>query len=215
MCFNASISLQTYIVGMIGSYMLWTQGQLPLAAFYATVVQMQLIEFVLWTTVPSIECSTMNSLATKAGIVINHAEPLVLYGVLAATTTLPLGVHILAGLYACMTLKYTFRALASTTCTRPSSECTRPSSECSDGHLQWTWNYQEGYGLHYILFLALLVALSVYGLPEPLGMWHAGVVLITFMTSYHMYGTEKSVGALWCFFAAFIPFFWVLFVTPP
>jgi hypothetical protein len=188
--------------------MLWTQGQLPLAAFYATVVQMQLIEFVLWTTQSSIGCSTMNSLATKAGIVINHAEPLVLYGVLAATTTLPLGVHILAGLYTCMTFKYTYKALASTTCT------TLPQN-CTDGHLQWTWNYQEGYGLHYILFLALLVSLSVYGLPEPMGMWHAGIVLVTFIISYGMYGTDKSVGALWCFFAAFIPFFWVLFVTPP
>lgn len=199
MCFSASVSLQTYIVGMIGSFMLWQKGYTALAGFYATVIQMQLVEFVLWTQQQG--CSSLNAAATRAGILINHLEPLVLYGCIAATTSLPVPVHILAALYTCMTLKYSWKVLSGPACTKTYSN-----------HLEWTWNYQDGYDLHYALFLALVVSVSMYGIPQPVGTWHAGIVIVTFLISKHMYGTEKATGAMWCFFAAFVPIVLVMLV---
>jgi len=174
MCFNQSVSIQTYLIGMFGSLLLYKQNR-PLGAFYMTVIQMQLIEFILWSC--STSCSRLNALATKAGIVINHLEPL---------------------LYALMTVKYTTVALRKDLCTKVTPE--------SAPHLQWQWNYEDGNGLYYVMFLLFLVLLSVYGLPADLGVLHAFIVVLTFAFSKVVYGRQKATGAMWCFFAAFVPY---------
>lgn len=94
MCFSARVSLLTYVLGMSGSLALYNSGAWTLALFYATVVQMQLVDLIIWTF-PT--CSSLNTAATRAGILINHLEPLVLYaGILAFSShSLPIGVHAL------------------------------------------------------------------------------------------------------------------------
>ena len=193
MCFNQSVSIQTYLIGMFGSLLLYKQNR-PLGAFYMTVIQMQLIEFILWSC--STSCSRLNALATKAGIVINHLEPLVLYALVFQV--LPLPVHAVAVLYALMTVKYTTIALRKDLCTKVTPE--------SAPHLQWQWNYEDGNGLYYVMFLLFLVLLSVYGLPVDLGVLHAFIVVLTFAFSKVVYGRQKATGAMWCFFAAFVPY---------
>lgn len=192
MCFNESVSLQTYLIGMFGSLVLY-QTQPALGAFYVTVVQMQLIEFLLWRCQA---CTNLNAFATGAGIVINHLEPLVLY--LMVARSLPMPVHMLALVYTLVTIKYTSKALRKKLCTTV--------TETSSPHLHWQWNYEDGNGVYYMVFLAFLMATSVYGLPGDLGPIHAIILCVTFVFSRAIYGNKKSTGALWCFFAAFIPY---------
>lgn len=200
MCFSAEVSLLTYILGMSGSLALYTRGDQILALFYATVVQMQLVDLVIWKY-PA--CGTVNTSATRAGILINHLEPLVLYaGIVALSTrTLPLGVHALVFWYTLYSLYYTTKALRGVTCTTVTEE--------SKPHLHWKWNDMSGKQTHYTLFLLVLVALSVYGLDS--GLSHALILLISFFMSFSVYQKRKSTGAMWCFLAAFVPWLLVLF----
>jgi len=194
MCFNKAVSIQTYIIGMFGSLLLYHKHP-ALGAFYMTVVQMQLIEFLLWSCR---SCSKLNAVATGAGIVINHLEPLVLYAMLLHSTSMPWPVHAIATLYTLVTIKYTLKAFRNTLCTTVTPE--------SAPHLQWQWNYEDGNGMYYVLFLLFLVLLSVYGIKGDLGTVHALIVVSTFIFSKAVYGSRKATGALWCFFAAFVPY---------
>lgn len=202
MCFNQSVSLQTYLIGMFGAIVLF-QKNTALGAFYVTVIQMQLIEFLLWRCQGSTGCSSVNAAATGAGIVINHLEPLVLY--LMLIDRLPVPVHALAGLYTLMTIKYTASAFKQPLCTTVTHE--------SAPHLHWRWNYQDGNGMYYVVFLLLAMTTSVYGLGGTLGTVHAGLLLLTFTFSKIVYGSKKSTGALWCFFAAFVPYVLLFYIN--
>jgi len=159
---------------------------------------MQLVDFALWTS-PS--CGPVNTAATRAGIIINHLEPLVLYAAILALSPneLPSHIHGLALAYTVMTVEYTFRALKTVQCTEVTPE--------SKPHLHWRWNDMSGKAQHYMLFLGLLVGLSIYGLKDH-GYLHAAILLVSFGASYSVYQGRKSTGAMWCFLASFVP--WLL-----
>ena len=195
MCYNERVSITAYILGMLGALALSRSGMLALAVFYAATVQMQLVDYIAFKNPV---CNALNSFATKAGIVINHAEPLVLYGVLVSQgVSLPSFVHSIVLMYAIVAGVYTFRALSSVSCTQVSEE--------SAPYLYWQWNDMDGKGLVYGLFLLTLVVVSVYGLGD-MGTLHALLAVASFGLSHLIYGGKRATGALWCWFAAFIPY---------
>ena len=60
-------------------------------------------------------------------------------------------------------------------------------------------------GIYYGIFLLALVLVSYYGLEK--GKINSFIVFISFMVSYYVYRDKHSVGAMWCFMAAFVPWF--------
>ena len=48
MCFSSEVSLLAYITGLSGSVALFAIDRKPEAFFYGTVIQIQLIEYLLW-----------------------------------------------------------------------------------------------------------------------------------------------------------------------
>lgn len=193
MCFSAPVSLATYLIGSVGSLLLMTTD-VPLGWLYLTVVQMQLVEYLLWTN-PT--CNRVNRGATTAGIVINHLEPLVFYAAALATVgSLPLEVHVTVMAYALVAARYTSTALETV-------QCTRTDKVCSP-HLYWKWNDMPGKRVVYGLFLLAVVAISL-GLGD---MQHAVLSVVTFGFSALLYGESSAVGSMWCFMAAFMP--WLL-----
>lgn len=192
MCYSKQISLTTYIIGLVGSLWLLTKNT-PLGLFYLSVIQMQLIDYIAFKT-PT--CSPTNKAATRAGILINHLEPVVLYVALLATgAQLPSFVHFIVVMYIVAASHYVSKALSNVTCTKVSCQ--------SAPYLYWQWNDLPGKGLVYGLFLLVLVLLSVYGLKSTT---HTVIVLASFTLSHVMYGGKRATGAMWCWFAAFIPF---------
>jgi hypothetical protein len=105
MCFNSEVSLLTYFAGMSGTYVLYKENKIPEALFCGWVVQMQLVDFLLWQNskklnernelkkieqekcnngilcnIDSIDdCNNTNKFVSKLGLFINHLEPFVLY----------------------------------------------------------------------------------------------------------------------------------------
>lgn len=192
MCYNEQISLTTYIIGLIGSLWLTTTNR-PLGLFYLSVIQMQLIDYIAFR---NLTCSSTNKTATRAGILINHLEPIVLYAALLATgAQLPSFVHFTVVMYIMAASWYVSKALSKVTCTKVSCQ--------SEPYLFWEWNDLPGKSIVYGLFLLVLVLLSVYGLKSTT---HTVIVLASFTLSHVMYGGKRATGAMWCWFAAFIPF---------
>lgn len=199
MCFNKEVSIATYIIGMLGSVYLYRQGFIPEAIFYCSVVQMQLIEYFLWKY-QSCKDVHKNKLFTKLAIIINHIEPIFLWIaiIVFSVKRLPIWVHQLMLGYIILSVFVTLYSLKNITYTTV--------TEDSGGHLNWQWNNVKYTGIYYIYFLFVLIALSIYGLPN--GKIHAILVTVAFIVSAVIYYDYKSVGAMWCFMAAFAP--WII-----
>ena len=205
MCFNAQISLSTYIIGIVGSSILFYQGYKAEAIFYFWVIQMQLIEFFLWMTIQSQNHSqcilpSINKLTTKLAIVINHMEPIILWVaiLLFSKISLPNVVHIIVILFIIVSIFYTLNVFKI-------KECTTVTDD-SYPHLHWKWNHGPNHIIYYSLFVIVLLLLSLFGLER--GYINALLVIVSFMISCLIYAEKHSAGALWCFAAAFAP--WIL-----
>jgi hypothetical protein len=224
MCYNENVSLFTYLTGMTGSAALLLKNKTPEALFYGWVVQMQLVDYFLWKNQPCqiteknkicnkdqlINCNNTNKNVTKAGIIINHLEPLILFGgiTLFSQQKLPLYVIILFCIFMIILYFYTVNIFnKSDKLDKTDNLCTTVSKE-SNPHLHWKWNGEDFNIIVYSLFLIILVLLSYYGLEN--GHINAILVLISFLTSWKIYGNKKSTGAMWCFMAAFAP--WILYL---
>lgn len=48
MCFNSEVSLATYFTGLAGSYKLYKINKVPESLFFSWVVQMHLIDHIIW-----------------------------------------------------------------------------------------------------------------------------------------------------------------------
>jgi len=209
MCFNANVSASTYIIGVLGSLMLFRRGRIPEAIFYFWVIQMQLIEYILWMTErmrgSKGECGVVNEITTKLGVLINHLEPIVLWIAIKmfSPKKLPVYIDAVMMVFLCLTVLYTRGVYQMNS--DEQSECTVVTPESSP-HLHWKWT-QGPYGREYYLgFVFVLVMLSLYGLPH--GRINAIMIITSFLISYKLYGKTHSVGAMWCFSASFAP--WIL-----
>jgi hypothetical protein len=194
MCFNEQVSIGTYIIGMTGCINLYFNLNLKVESiFLAWVIQMQLIEYFLWKNQ---SCNQDNINTTKTGIVINHLEPVILWIAILRLSShkLPNYVNILMGVFLLVTYFYTKRIFT--------DKCTLKEGT----HLVWQWNYDDYSLIYYIFFLLCINLLLIYGLDNgnKLAMLTTGSYLISVL----VYSNEKSVGAMWCFFAAFAP--WII-----
>ena len=216
MCFNAKVSLATYIVGMVGSINLYFNFNLKAEAIlYFCVIQMQLVEYFLWINQT---CNETNRITTKAGIIINHLEPVALWiGILLySKNILPDWVNYMMILFLIATYLYT-RYVLSDNCKLSHNKnkkineevngcgpnkCTLVSSE-SGNHLFWAWNNAKYKNTYYVFFLLSLNILAINGLNN--GYVLASLITGSFIISNIIYRNTKSIGAMWCFIVAFLP----------
>lgn len=207
MCFSANVSISTYIIGMIGSIILLFQGYIPEGIFFIWVVQMQLLEFFLWKTLPLENKNiciipSLNKTTTKIAVIVNHLEPIVLWLAIIffSKKVLPNIIHIILILFILISILYTIQVLEVTECTTV--------TDTSYPHLHWKWNRGMNAGYYYLFFVCILMILCIFGLER--GYINAFIILFSFLLSWIIYGEKHSVGAMWCFAASFAP--WILIV---
>lgn len=217
MCFNENVSLLTFLTGLAGSAALLTKNKIPESLFYGWVVQMQLVDYFLWKNQPCkitssnkicnknelVNCNNINNLTTTAGIIINHLEPFILFmGIMIfSKKSLPISIIIFFILFMIIIFIYTINVF-----NKDDNLCTTVTNE-STPHLHWKWNSEKYSNIIYFLFVIILILLSYYGLED--GYINASISTIGFIISYIIYGHKRSVGAMWCFMAAFAP--WLLY----
>ena len=77
MCYSAPVSLGTYLLGSVFSYLLYLEKD-PLSkvigGFMGYVVLMQLIEFLLWSRQV---CDIINKSISFAGLILNYTQPVI------------------------------------------------------------------------------------------------------------------------------------------
>ena len=194
MCYSPKISLITYIIGIIGCIVLlfYKENYKAEAMFFAWVIHMQMIDFILWKNQP---CNDINKHATKIGSVINNMEPIILYIaiILFSSKKLSSASHILMIFYILFAFLYTMQQ---------TDVCTSTTADSSP-YLYWAWNYMTNSKIFYIFFIIVMMFISVDGIEN--GYILAPGLLITWLISLYIYDYKHIIGSMWCFFAAFAP----------
>ena len=108
MCFSKEISLGTFIIGTIGSALVYsfnTKIDKILAIFFFYVILMQLVEYILWN---NLTCNIINKITTFSAIILNATQPIVLAMLLLYNYNLPnkRNIIIYGVLYSIMMLFY-------------------------------------------------------------------------------------------------------------
>ena len=76
MCYNKDISIYTYLIGLVSSYLLIVNDKISLkilGCFFMIVIQMQLIDYFLWT---NNTCNSKNIQISTIGAFINFIQPI-------------------------------------------------------------------------------------------------------------------------------------------
>lgn len=198
MCYSEEVSLITFIIGVGFSILLTTRENKfhkLLGYFLGFVALMQLIEFLLWRHQI---CDTFHKSLSVLGMILNHAQPVIL----ALVTAYIYGKNITA--LSIIALIYLAIIIPYSTQYTNALQCSTVSPGTGNPHLVWNWNnmtYSTGV---YSVFLAAFVGIALFGMPQSEGRSFALAAVLTYAGSSLIY-ERKVVGSLWCFWVAFIP----------
>ena len=206
MCYNKETSITTYIIGSLASlYLIYRKENeyKIIGAFFLYVIQMQMIEYLLW--VHRVKCDAYNINISTIGSILNNLQPIVLFLLIKYLNPIIYEknkkfIDILLGVYIVNLLLYSFNIYP--------MDCTILDKH---KHLYWRWNYRNNYSLFYIIFVLVLVLLNYLGFAYPFNIFFAIIFLGSFLISKYMYKDTKAVGAIWCWYAALAPVFILIF----
>jgi hypothetical protein len=199
MCYTASASAYSFIVGIIASSYLYSRPNIDLkiiGGIFFLVSFMQLFDYVFWTT----KSKDTNLLFTKLAVIVNNIQPLVFAYLIYKYKGDVKGKKLvyLYGIVMVLYMMENWKLLSG------ASGPVNTTSVGPDGSLYWSWNHWEYSGYFYIFFLGMLLYLAYYNLSVPYNTVLPSIILLLFIVSYFKYGVE-IYGRMWCYFAPFIP----------
>jgi hypothetical protein len=197
MCYTMAASLRAAAVGFLSSMILIATKNSPDAKivgwFFLFVTFMQLWDAAFWKWPAP---SHINKIATKAAMMFNHLQPLILLLLILhfKNQASPASIKFL-WLYIALIIPYSLMMWRRIEFTSPGPH----------GSLEWKWNKGANAGIVYFVFLATLCLLFVENIKGPVGIFAAVITAISFFWSAWKYGKQNSTGRFWCYFAAFVP----------
>jgi len=208
MCFNANVSLSTFLLGSVFSIILIHQKtpkyiaeNTTIGIFFIFISLIQLMDFFFWIDLKN--TIGLNKLTTIIGPLLNMGQPIILYLIkyfyykptLMTLKNNNLGVATLNILYAIL-LGYKYITFLKND---------NLVTGTKNGHLSWPW---MKYSMP--LFYLILFAINIFYLSD--FKYASFVFLITyfFLILSRIY-FKYNTGELWCFFGAFIPAIMVFF----
>ena len=199
MCYTASASAYSFIVGIAVSSYLYSQPNIDLkiiGGIFFLVSFMQLFDYVFWTT----KSKDTNRLFTKLAVIVNNIQPLVFAYLIYKYKGSVKGEKLvyLYGIVMVLYMMENWKLLSG------ASGPVNTTEVGPDGSLYWSWNHWEYSGQFYIFFLGMLLYLGYYNLSSPYNTVLPSIILLLFIVSYFKYGVE-IYGRMWCYFAPFIP----------
>ena len=201
MCYNKDISLYTYFIGLVASFLLIQKKDKDLkivGCFFLVVIHMQLIEYFLWT---NNKCNMRNITLSYIGAIILYIQPIILY---------------LAIVYYNKKLYIKYKKILDTIIiiyiigliinfiNLIPIDCTNVT-KISFPYLQWSWLYQKKDEILPFIFPISIILLAYYGLSSSYNLYLSLICIISFIVSYIIYSKQRIFGTLWCWFAVFIP----------
>lgn len=200
MCFSENASIVAFLTGLIGAMLCVSLGSVSdqiVGYFLGFVSLMQGVEYLLWNHQV---CDDYNRTLSILGMLLNHLQPLIL-GIIILNVNSEIIhrdwiINILF-LYTCIIIPYSIQFINS-----KKEQCTIKSE---NSHLLWVWNRQKYSTIIYTIFLITICGLSILGFPKlEYGIYAALLAIMTYLSSLYYYRKE-FVGALWCYYTAFIP----------
>jgi len=201
MCYNKDISLYTYLIGLVASFLLIQKKDKDLkilGCFFLFVIHMQLIEYFLWT---NNKCNMRNINLSHIGTIVNFIQPIILYLVilyynkeLYIKNKQILDSIIIIYIIGLIIYSITLFPLGCTNVTKLSSP-----------YLQWSWFFKKNSVIIALLFPIAFTILLYCGLNSPYNLYLSLVCIISFIISFIIYKKQRAFGSLWCWFAVFIP----------
>jgi len=183
MCWNATVSLQSFALGAFAILVGIHQQLDPTLLFFcATITLMQGIEAIAWTF-PYPTHPEFNSLASRAAALLLWIQPLASIQTLRDTPFATYRIPLSATYTALSLLSHLLRPVP------PSAYRMRPKK----GHLQWEWIPTTLTPSLLVYFAFLLLPLFL--VPNPLLLF---VVLATLGVTLYAYQADNTWGSLWC-----------------
>lgn len=184
MCWNANVSLNTYILGLFACILAYFNNKLGLAnvLFVQTWMSMQLIEYFIWSKTFS------NRLLSQIAFMCIVLQPMV--GILSISNHQNIIKYVSLAGYLC------FATI--TMALKPWSKIDFSSIPSSNGHLAWNWlKYSKPIMLIWFLFLSVKFIANKE--------WISYVFLcISAGITYSLYHKTYTWGSLWCWLCNFV-----------
>lgn len=191
MCWNANVSLNTYIFSLfacIFAYFNNKIGLMPLI-FIQTWLSMQLIEYFIWSKTFS------NRLLSQIAFIFIFSQPI--FGILSISND-----NIIKYVYLfCYLLFITIVMIL-----KPWSKIDFSSTPSKNGHLAWNWSkYPNILLLIWFMFLSIKFIINKE--------WFIlGLVTISALITFALYHKTHTWGSLWCWLANLVSLFLILSV---
>jgi hypothetical protein len=201
MCFSEKSSIVSFSIGIIGALLCISLGTITdkiIGLFLGFVSIMQGIEYLIWSHQ---KCDNYNRFLSILGMIFNHLQPIILGIIILCINpknSYKKWILTVMFLYLCVIIPYSMQFIYN-----KNIQCTIKNE--LNKHLIWKWNLMSYATFIYITFLITICALFLLGFSQlEYGIYAVIAAIISYLTSLLFYHTNV-VGALWCYYVAFLP----------
>ena len=180
MCWNANVSINTYIFGLFASFFGLLNNKISLMGFLfiQNWLSIQLIEYFIWSKTFS------NRLLSQIAFLVIYSQPI--FGILSISNHKTVKFLALVSYLLFTTVVMIFK---------PWSKIDFTSVQATNGHLSWKWlNYSKIVVLLWFIFLSIQFIVNKE--------WFIlSLVTISAIVTYTLYSKTLTWGSLWCWLA--------------
>jgi hypothetical protein len=187
MCWNASVSLNTYIFGLFASSFAYYNGIIDLLGFflYQSILLIQLIEYFIWSKTFS------NKLLSQIALFVIICQPM--FNIIKIKSIPELIPYILVAYISIVAIVYTFII--------PLKTVNFSSVPSKNGHLAWKW-----LDVNIYLILIWYIFISVRWIIDGIYSYLI-IVSLLLIISIVLYRETNTWGSMWCWLCNILSFY--------
>jgi hypothetical protein len=187
MCWNASVSLNTYIFGLFASSFAYYNGVIDLLGFilYQSILLIQLIEYFIWSKTFS------NRLLSQIALFVIICQPM--FNIIKIKNRPELIPYILVAYISIVAIVYTFII--------PLNTVNFSSVPSKNGHLAWNW-----LDVNIYLILIWHIFISVRWIIDGIYSYLI-IVSLLLIISIVLYRETNTWGSMWCWVCNILSFY--------
>ena len=187
MCWNASVSLNTYIFGLFASSFAYYNGVIDLLGFilYQSILLIQLIEYFIWSKTFS------NKLLSQIALFVIICQPM--FNIIKIQNKPELIPYILAAYISIVAIVYTFII--------PLNTVNFSSVPSKNGHLSWKW-----LDVNIYLILTWYIFISIRWIIDEIYSYLI-IVSLLLIISIILYRETNTWGSMWCWMCNILSFY--------
>jgi len=190
MCWNADVSLNTFLFSEFICLLAYYNGVIATAEFiyFTSFIVMQLFEYFIWK-------GYNNRLVSQLAFIAILLQPAFIILCIKDRKILT---SLLAAYSICVIAFLTYQ---------PWSKTDFSMKPASNGHLAWYWMKLP----LILLYLSFYVIAICFYLPNKV--FHISFFILLLITTLYNYYTSNTFGSMWCWFANISAFYWLYLIA--